>query len=441
MKILHTFCNRTHYITTALKSEYKSKHIVFSFLRFNSSNIEKTKSITKEVNIKEIKATEVKAKDGKQKEKDKVLYFLQNKNNAISTRISNIGTFNVVKAERNLPYERFLCKPDNYKSLQQLVTILEKEDIKKDYDIYFYEEELSNIKLNREQNKKEIFINVQEIMQDKKIKNDEKRNFLEKKNINSIYYYNIQRYEHNADPSSFLIDKKRLTKEEYRYQYISTILPYLCFTFMLFFPHFLICLYIPYIKEKNKKQRELCTILQIKQNIHPYKDIKPEYIANILDNNIKTIIFFYNNDIFLNMYMKSLMVDLSQIFKQNSIPINIVGIDTSKYNIPQNVLADINQDLLPLLYFVLPYHYDNDSAVLKFNKPFVIENIINQIKDFVYIPKNMISHVKELDKRTNKLKQCIFEREIMNQKEGDILYDYGSEIAHLSCLQHLKTLF
>lgn len=84
-----------------------------------------------------------------------------------------------------------------------------------------------------------------------------KKNYLEKQNIQSLYYYNIQRYQHNKDPSSFLIDRRRLTKEEYIYQFISSILPYICFSFMLFFPHILICLYIPYIKKKNEKTKRI----------------------------------------------------------------------------------------------------------------------------------------------------------------------------------------
>lgn len=149
-----------------------------------------------------------------------------------------------------------------------------------------------------------------------------------------------------------------------------------------------------------KKQKELCKILQLKQNIHSFKDIKPENILQIIDNNVKTVVFFYNHNIFLNMYIKSLMIDLSKIFKYNSIPVNIVGIDVSKYNIQSNVLKDFNHNLFPLLYFILPYHYENDSAVLKIEEPLTTENILLQLRDFVHIPKGTFDQIKV--RQTNK---------------------------------------
>ncbi|CRH02766.1 conserved Plasmodium protein, unknown function [Plasmodium relictum] len=411
------FFNKSmHKIKNILKCKYKRKYMYFSSQYICSNNIEKTPS-------KYAKPIEL-------KEYENFLKVLQN-NNII---INEIGKFVLVKKNSNLLYDRILFNPSNFDKLVEFVQFLEKNEIKNDFDIYFYEESLSNIKLNRDQNKKEIFINIKNIMENKKIKSDEKKTYLEKKNINSLYYYNIQRYEDNVDPSSFLIDRKRLTKEEYTYQYISTILPYICFTFMLFFPHFLICLFIPHIKKKNEKQRELCKILQIKQNIHSYKDIKPEHITSIIDNNIKTIVFFYSNNIFLNMYIKSLLVDLSKIFKDNSISVNIVGIDISKYNIQYNMIKDFNENLFPLIYFILPYHYDNDSAVLKIEKPLTVENIVSQIKDFIHIPQSTYNQIKTLDNIGSKLKRCVFKHEIMNKKKEDIIYDYGSEIAHLSCL-------
>ncbi|CAD2105558.1 conserved Plasmodium protein, unknown function [Plasmodium vinckei brucechwatti] len=383
----------------------------------------------------------------KDKNEINLLKILTDKNITPSSVITNcdivntIGSFRVLGKNNNLEYDRVLYKPDNYEKLKEFVKAIEKnENIINNYEIYYYEENLNNIKLNRDQEKNEIFINIEDILKDKKISSYEKKNFLEKKKINNLYYYNIQRYEHNSDPSSFLIDKRRLTKSEYRYQYISTILPYICFAFMLFFPHFLICLYIPYIKEKNKKHREICKVIQIKQNIHLYKDIKTDNITSILDNNIKTIILFYNSKLFLNKYIKSLMIDLSKIFKNNSIPINIVGIDTSKQNIPYNVIKDINNNHYPLLYFILPYHYDNDSAVLKIENPFTFENILFQIKDFVYIPETVMQQIKELSIKTKLLKKCIFEHEIVGKRDEDILYEYGSELAHLSCLQYSNKL-
>lgn len=315
--------------------------------------------------------------------------------------LNKIGNFIVVKEDMNLLYERIIFNPVNYERVIEFIQMLDKNNLRQDFDIYYYEDSLRNIKLNRDQNKKEIFINIKEILEKgKKIKNDEKKNYLEKQNIQSLYYYNIQRYQHNKDPSSFLIDRRRLTKEEYIYQFISSILPYICFSFMLFFPHILICLYIPYIKKKNEKQKELCKILQLKQNIHSFKDIKPENILQIIDNNVKTVVFFYNHNIFLNMYIKSLMIDLSKIFKYNSIPVNIVGIDVSKYNIQSNVLKDFNHNLFPLLYFILPYHYENDSAVLKIEEPLTTENILLQLRDFVHIPKGTFDQIKV--RQTNK---------------------------------------
>ncbi|CXJ25168.1 conserved Plasmodium protein, unknown function [Plasmodium berghei] len=376
-----------------------------------------------------------------------LLKILTNKNitsNNVTTNsdiVNTIENFRIFEKKNSLEFDRIIYKPDNYEELKEFVKGIEKnEKIINDYEIYYYEENISNIKLNRNQEKNEIFINIEDILKDKKISSYEKKNFLEKKKINNLYYYNIQRYEENSDPSSLLIDKRRLTKSEYRYQYISTILPYICFAFMLFFPHFLICLYIPYIKEKNKKHREICKVIQIKQNIHLYKDIKTDNITSILDNNIKTIVLFYNSKLFLNKYIKSLMIDLSRIFKNNSIPINIVGIDTSIQNIPYNVIKDINHNHYPLLYFILPYHYDNDSAVLKIENPFALENILFQIKDFVYIPETVIQQVKELSIRTKLLKKCIFEHEILGNKKEDILYEYGSELAHFSCLQYNNKL-
>ncbi|SBT49601.1 conserved Plasmodium protein, unknown function [Plasmodium ovale wallikeri] len=412
-----------HVLRNILSGKTEGKHLFFSVHRHSHSDVDKP-TCTGQVKLKE---------------NEDVLKFLQNRD--LSVDINKMGSFVLVKENKHLLYDRIVYKPKSYDKLREFINLLEKEGIINNFDLYFYEEMLSNIKLNRNQNKKEIFIDIRDIMKDKKIKSYEKKTYLQKKNINSLYYYNIQRYEHNEDPSSFLIDKRRLTKEEYTYQYISTILPYICFTFMLFFPHFLICLYIPYIKKKNENQKKLCKILQFKQNIHSYKDIKPEHITNIIDNNVKTIVFFYNNDIFLNKYVKSLMVDLSKIFKRNSIPVNVVGVDTSKHNIPYNVMKDIHQNLFPLLYFILPYHYDNDSAVLKIEKPLTLENILSQIKDFVHIPGNTFLQIKDLSNRSSRLKKCIFEHEIMNKKKEDILYEYGSEIAHLSCMQLCNKVF
>ncbi|KNG73870.1 hypothetical protein PFMG_00005 [Plasmodium falciparum IGH-CR14] len=299
----------------------------------------------------------------KRRTDDYILNILEN-NGVV---LNKIGNFIVVKEDMNLLYERIIFNPVNYERVIEFIQMLDKNNLRQDFDIYYYEDSLRNIKLNRDQNKKEIFINIKEILEKgKKIKNDEKKNYLEKQNIQSLYYYNIQRYQHNKDPSSFLIDRRRLTKEEYIYQFISSILPYICFSFMLFFPHILICLYIPYIKKKNEKQKELCKILQLKQNIHSFKDIKPENILQIIDNNVKTVVFFYNHNIFLNMYIKSLMIDLSKIFKYNSIP--------------------------------------------------------------------------DLNTIRRKLKKCIFEHDIMNKNKGDILYDYGCEVAHLSCLKNNNKL-
>ncbi|KAI4835047.1 hypothetical protein MKS88_005730 [Plasmodium brasilianum] len=410
----------------ALNGRYTWRYVSFTLQRSNCNNIER-KTCTSQV---------------KPKENEDVLKVLRRNNFPLNINFNKIGTFTVFKGGggegggENLLYDRIICQPSSYEQLEKFIHILEKEEIINSFDIYYYEDMLSNIKLNRAQNMREIFINVKEIMENKKIKNDEKKKFLEKKNINSLYYYNIQRYEHNVDPSSFLIDKKRLTKEEYTYQYISTALPYICFIFMLFFPHFLICFYIPYIKKKNEGQRKLCQILQFKQNIHSYKDIKPEQVINVIDNNVKTIIFFYNNNIFLNMYIKSLMVDLSKIFKSNYVPVNVVGIDTSKYGIHYNVLKDVNENLFPVLYFILPYHYNNDSAVLKIEKPLTLENILSQIKDFVHVPRTAFHQIKELNTLNSKLKKCIFEHEIMRKRKEDILYEYGSEVAHLSCLHY-----
>ncbi|SOV79416.1 conserved Plasmodium protein, unknown function [Plasmodium sp. gorilla clade G3] len=373
----------------------------------------------------------------KRRTDDYILNVLEN--NGVG--LNKIGNIIVVKEDMDLLYERIIFNPVNYETLIEFIQMLEKSNLRKDFDIYYYEDSLRNIKLNRDQNKKEIFINIKEILEkENKIKNDEKKNYLEKQNIRSLYYYNIQRYQHNKDPSSFLIDRRRLTEEEYTYQFVSSILPYICFSFMLFFPHILICLYIPYIKKKNQKQKELCKILQLKQNIHSFKDIKPANILQIIDNNVKTVVFFYNHNIFLNMYIKSLMVDLSKIFKYNSIPVNIVGIDVSKYNIQSNVLKDFNHNLFPLIYFILPYHYDNDSAVLKIEEPLTTENILLQLMDFVHIPKGTFDQIKDLNKVSSKLKKCIFEHDIMNKNKGDILYDYGCEVAHLSCLKNNNKL-
>lgn len=368
----------------------------------------------------------------KENENANFLEVLENTN----VLINGTGTFIRCDKAKELPYARIVFKPKNYDKLEEFINYLEKKNIISEFDIYFFEEPLENIKLTREQNKKEIFINIREIFKNNKnVKRADKIKDLEKKHINSLYLYNIQRYEANEDPSAFLIDKKRLTKEEYRYQYISTILPYICFTFMLFFPHFLICMFIPYIKEKNEKQKKICQVLQEKQKIHTYKEIKPEQIIHFIDNNIKTILLFYNSNVFFNTYMKPLLMDLSQILKNNQVDVNIAGIDTNKYKIPQNILKDFNENLAPLIYFILPYQYDNDCAVLKIEQPFSIATIFLQINPHVYIPKKAYPQIQALDELGNKLKRCIFEQEIFGSKKGEIIYDYGSEIAYLFCMQ------
>ncbi|CDU20855.1 conserved Plasmodium protein, unknown function [Plasmodium yoelii] len=434
---LRKFKNSLGIIQNTIKCRHTKRYALFWGHNICSNNIDKN-------NLK-IKVTETKNEINLLKmltDQDVTQNSVtQNSVTQNSVTSNTIGSFQIVKKNNNFEFSRILYKPDNYEKLKEFIKVIEKnEKIINDYDIYYHEENLNNIKLNRNQEKNEIFINIEDILKDKKIASYEKKNYLEKKKINNLYYYNIQRYKENSDPSSFLIDKRRLTKSEYRYQYISAILPYICFAFMLFFPHFLICLYIPYIKEKNKKHREICKMIQIKQNIHLYKDIKTDQITNILDNNIKTIILFYNSKLFLNKYIKSLMIDLSKIFKNYSIPINIVGIDTSIQNIPYNVIKDINNNHFPLIYFILPYHYDNDSAVLKIENPFSLEHVIFQIKNFVYIPEAVVRQVKELTIKSKLLKRCIFDHEIVGNKKEDILYEYGTELAHLSCLQYNNKL-
>ncbi|GAW83715.1 hypothetical protein, conserved [Plasmodium gonderi] len=424
-------CRTPHdLLRSALKRRYQRKNIfLFSFKQLSHKNVVKKKNCTDQVKA----------------DPSNFFKVLQNEH-FLPENMDKLGTFTCLKERQNLIYERVIFKPTSYVKLCQFVQMLEKENFLNEFDIYFFEENLDEIKLNRNQNRKEIFIDVKHMGIDKNItlgrsiqqKNCKPIEFLQKYNIQPLLYYNIQRYEANEDPSSFLIDRKRLTKGEYRYQYVSTILPYICFTLMLFFPHFLIFLYIPYIKKKNEKQRQLCKIFQIKQNIHLYKDIKPEYLQNIIDNNMKTLVLFYNNEIFMNMHVKSLMIDLSKILKKNSIPVNVIGIDTSKYNIRYNVTNDFEETLFPVLYFVLPYHYDNDSAVFQIKTPLTLENICLQMKDFVHVPPPVFRQIQDLSKLSGKLQKCIFEHEVMNKKKEEILYDYGTEIAHLSCL-HLNS--
>ncbi|CAA9991130.1 conserved Plasmodium protein, unknown function [Plasmodium knowlesi strain H] len=378
-----------------------------------------------------------------------LLEILQN-DELPSVIMDQVGTFTRMKEKQNLLYERILFKPTSFSTLSHFMEMIEKENLRREFDMYFYDEDFHKIKLNRDQNRKELFIDIRGVHPEKHkslggIYNPDgsvktkctTTQLLQKYSVEALHYYNIQRYEPNQDPSSFLIDKRRLTKEEYRYQYVSTILPYICFTLMLFFPHALICLYIPYMKEKNEKQRKICKFFQIKQHVHMYKDIRPEHLQNVIDNNVKTLVFFYNNEIFMNMRMKSLMVDLSRILKKNSIPVNVVGVDTAKHNIRYGVAKDFEEVLFPVIYLICPYHYDNDSGVFRIEGPLTLESICSQIAQFVHVPRNAFSQMRDLTRLSDNLQKCIFEHEVMNQKKDQILYDYGTEIAHLSCL-HLN---
>lgn len=426
-------------IRSFLKRSYKNEvaFVGIKFQRFTSDTNKKQMIETKDEGKVEKKTAgfmnHLKGEKEKQKEIENISFLEVLKNTNVL--INNTGIFTRDKS-KGLIYDRILFKPKNYENLTEFISYLEKNNIKQHFDIYFYDEPLENIKLTRKQNKKEIFIDLKEVIENnKKLKWYDKKKDLVKKNINSLFHYNIQRYEANEDPSSFLIDKKRLTKEEYTYQYISTVLPYICFIFMLFFPHFLLCIFIPYIKEKNEKQKKICEIIQQKQKIHTYKEIKPDQIINFIDNNIKTIVLFYNSNIFFNTYVKSLLSDLSRILKNSAVSVNIVGIDTAKYIIQQNILKDLNENLFPLIYFILPFHYDNDSAVLKLEKPISVSNIVSQISPYVHVPKKVYHQIQALDALGNKLKRCIFEQDILNSKKGEIIYDYGSEIAHMFCMQ------
>ncbi|ANQ11078.1 Uncharacterized protein PCOAH_00053400, partial [Plasmodium coatneyi] len=364
--------------------------------------------------------------------------------------MDKVGTFTRLKEKQNLLYERILFKPTSFSTLSHFMQMMEKENLLSQFDVYFFEEDFQKFKLNRAQSGKELFIDIRGVDQPKQISlggmstldgsvktKCTTTQLLKKYGVEPLHYYNIQRYEPNEDPSSFLIDKRRLTKEEYTYQYVSTILPYICFTLMLFFPHVLICLYIPHMKEKNEKQRKLCKLFQIKQHVHMYKDIRPEHLQNVIDNNVKTLVFFYNNEIFMNMRMKSLMVDLSRILKKNSIPVNVVGVDTAKHSIRYGVAKDFEEVLFPVIYLICPYHYDNDSGVFRIEGPLTLESICAQIAQFVHVPRNAFSQMRDLTRLSDNLQRCIFEHEVMNQKKDQILYDYGTEIAHLSCL-HLN---
>lgn len=90
--------------------------------------------------------------------------------------LNKIGNFIVVKEDMNLLYERIIFNPVNYERVIEFIQMLDKNNLRQDFDIYYYEDSLRNIKLNRDQNKKEIFINIKEILEKgKKIKNDEKK--------------------------------------------------------------------------------------------------------------------------------------------------------------------------------------------------------------------------------------------------------------------------
>ncbi|SCO70096.1 conserved Plasmodium protein, unknown function [Plasmodium vivax] len=363
--------------------------------------------------------------------------------------MDKVGTFTRLKEKQNLLYERILFKPTSFSSLSHFMQMMQKEDLLTEFDIYFFGEDFNKMKLNRGQNKRELFIDIRGVNREGNSSlgmppldgsvnpKCETTQLFKKYNVESLHYYNIQRYEPNEDPSSFLIDRRRLTKEEYTYQYVSTILPYLCFTLMLFFPHFLICLYIPHVREKNEKQRKLCRLFQVKQHVHLYKDIRPEHLQNVIDNNVKTLVFFYNRDIFMNMHVKSLMVDLSKIFKKNSIPVNVVGVDTAKHSIRYSVARDFEEVLFPVIYFICPYHYHNDSGVFRIEGPLTLQSVCAQIAPFVHVPRDVFSQMRDLTCLSDNLQRCIFEHEVMNGRRDQILYDYGTEVAHLSCL-HLN---
>ncbi|EUD66053.1 hypothetical protein C922_03523 [Plasmodium inui San Antonio 1] len=363
--------------------------------------------------------------------------------------MDKVGTFTRLKEKQNLLYERIIFKPTSFSALSHFMEMMKKESLLSQFDMYFFEEEFHKMKLTRGQNRRELFIDIRGVHREKHSSLEMSTldgsvktkctasELLKKYSVEPLYYYNIQRYEPNEDPSSFLIDRRRLTKEEYTYQYVSTILPYICFTLMLFFPHVLICLYIPHVKEKNEKHRKLCRLFQIKQHVHMYKDIRPEHLQNVIDNNVKTLVFFYNNEVFMNMHVKSLMVDLSRILKKNSVPVNVVGIDTAKHSIRYGVAKDFEEVLFPVIYFICPYQYQNDSGVLRIEGPLTLENICAQIAQFVHVPRNAFSQMRDLTRLSDNLQRCIFEHEVMNRRRDQILYDYGTEIAHLSCL-HLN---
>ncbi|GAB69168.1 hypothetical protein PCYB_145970, partial [Plasmodium cynomolgi strain B] len=320
--------------------------------------------------------------------------------------MDKMGTFTRLKEKQNLLYERILFKPTSFSTLSHFMQMMKKGNLLTEFDMYFFEEDFHKMKLNRGQNKKELFIDIRGVDREKhsslgmstqhgSVKTScTTTQLLKQYNVEPLYYYNIQRYEPNEDPSSFLIDKRRLTKEEYTYQYVSTILPYICFTLMLFFPHVLICLYIPHVKEKNEKHRKMCKLFQVKQHVHMYKDIRPEHLQNIIDNNMKTLVFFYNKDIFMNMHVKSLMIDLSKILKKNSVPVNVVGVDTAKHSIRYGVSTDFEEVLFPAIYFICPYHYDNDSGVFRIEGPLTLESICAQISHFVHVPRNAFGQMR-----------------------------------------------
>mmetsp|Transcript_23023 Transcript_23023/g.65900 ORF Transcript_23023/g.65900 Transcript_23023/m.65900 type:complete len:256 (-) Transcript_23023:147-914(-) len=145
----------------------------------------------------------------------------------------------------------------------------------------------------------------------------------------------VDRYLPPVDPSRFLVEPDKLTREEQRFQVFFAAFPWLTFLAMLSAPFALVATLLPRLDEKARaslasESEELLRLFRVPEfAIVPFRAL-----VDVIERPLHSLIVFFHRDVFGTYALLPLLVDLARLFRSQNLPVAVVAVDLAGSDVP-----------------------------------------------------------------------------------------------------------
>jgi len=227
----------------------------------------------------------------------------------------------------------------------------------------------------------------------------------------------VDRYLPPVDPSRFLVEPDKLTREEQRFQVFFAAFPWLTFLAMLSAPFALVATLLPRLDEKARaslasESEELLRLFRVPEfAIVPFRAL-----VDVIERPLHSLIIFFHRDVFGTYALLPLLVDLARLFRNHNMPVAVVAVDLAGSDVPDTHRKKFPPGLSPFMQVLCPYSQSGEPGLLDHDGPWNAVEIVKTVESQVNIPdtQHVYRDARRLDEITERLTDCLFQLDFID---------------------------